>query len=189
MAILKIARMGHPVLRRVAEPVEVAPNGPIKPVVRQLAHDMIETMLDAPGIGLAAPQVHVGWRMIVFRVPLERATGADGDKPMESQALINPEFEPLSDEQVLGWEGCLSIPGLRGAVPRYRSIRYWGLDLAGNRVERTATGTHARVIQHEMDHLNAVLYLDRMPDMGKLTFTEEMKYFSADALLQDKAAG
>lgn len=178
MAILKIARMGHPVLRRRAEPVEL----PIPAVVRQLALDMIETMVDAPGIGLAAPQVHVGWRIIVFRVPGERATGQPGDTALEPQVLINPEVEPLSEETVLGWEGCLSIPGLRGVVPRWNRIRYRGVGLDGNPVEREATGTHARVIQHEMDHLDGVLYLDRMPDMAKLSFTEEMKYFGPDVL-------
>lgn len=173
MAILKIARMGHPVLRRKADPVET----PVPAVVRQLAADMIETMLDAPGVGLAAPQVHVGWRVIVFRVPLERTTGMAGDVVVEPQVLINPEIEPLSDETALGWEGCLSIPGLRGAVPRHTRIRYRGLGLDGQPVEREVTGFHARVIQHEVDHLDGVLYLDRMPDMAMLTFTEEMKYF------------
>lgn len=173
MAILKIARMGHPVLRRKADPVET----PVPAVVRQLAADMIETMLDAPGVGLAAPQVHVGWRVIVFRVPLERTTGMAGDVVVEPQVLINPEIEPLSDETALGWEGCLSIPGLRGAVPRHTRIRYRGLGLDGQPIEREVTGFHARVIQHEVDHLDGVLYLDRMPDMAMLTFTEEMKYF------------
>lgn len=173
MAILKIARMGHPVLRRPADPVET----PIPAVVKQLAADMIETMLDAPGVGLAAPQVHVGWRIIVFRVPLERSTGQPGDTVIEPQVLINPEIEPLSDEMTLGWEGCLSIPGLRGAVPRHNRIRYRGVGLDGRPIEREATGFHARVIQHEVDHLDGVLYLERMSDLRLLTFTEEMKYF------------
>lgn len=176
MAILKIARMGHPVLRRPAQPVET----PIPAVVRQFALDMIETMVDAPGIGLAAPQVHVGWRIVVFRVPGDRATGGAGDLPMEPQGLVNPAYEPLSEEMVEGWEGCLSIPGLRGVVPRFARIRYRGLSLDGTAVEREASGTHARVVQHEIDHLDGILYIDRMPDLTRLTFTEEMRYFGAD---------
>jgi peptide deformylase len=173
MAILKIARMGHPVLRRRADSIPVPAAG----VVRQLANDMVETMLDAPGVGLAAPQVHVSWRLIVFRVPGERTTGQADDTVIEPQVLLNPEIEPLDDELVVGWEGCLSIPGLRGVVPRWNRIRYRGFGLDGQPVEREASGFHARVIQHETDHLDGVLYLDRMPDMQRLSFTEEMKYF------------
>lgn len=176
MTILKIARMGHPVLRRVAAPVE----SPTPAVVRQLAVDMVETMLDAPGIGLAAPQVHVGWRVIVVRVPADRSTGQPGDPAMEPQVLINPELEPIGDDMVMGWEGCLSIPGLRGLVPRHARLRYFGHGLDGKPVEGEATGTLARVLQHEVDHLDGILYLDRMPDLTKLTFTEEMRYFAAD---------
>jgi peptide deformylase len=182
MAVLSIIRMGHPVLRQVATPLAVTPGIPVNDDLRQLAADMTQTMLAAPGIGLAAPQVAVAQRIIVFRVPAERASGVDGDRPMGNQVLINPEFVPLAGEMVLGWEGCLSIPGLRGVVPRHARIRYRGYDLEGNLVEREATGTHARVIQHELDHLDGVLYLDRMPDLGKLTFTEEMAHFTADAL-------
>lgn len=176
MTILKIARMGHPVLRRAALPVE----DPIPAVVRQLAHDMVETMIDAPGIGLAAPQVHIGWRVIVLRVPADRTTGVPGDTVMEPMVLVNPELEPMGDEVAMGWEGCLSIPGLRGLVPRHARIRYQGYGLDGRPVEGEAAGTFARVLQHEVDHLDGVLYLDRMPDLTKLTFTEEMKYFAAD---------
>ncbi|MEA1650437.1 peptide deformylase [Nitrospirillum sp. BR 11164] len=174
MAILKIARMGHPVLRRPAVPVEE----PIPAVVRQLAQDMIETMVDSSGVGLAAPQVHVGWRVIVFRVPPERA----GGETVDVQVLVNPVVEPLSEEMQFGWEGCLSIPGLRGAVPRYNHIRYRGLALDGSVVEREARGFHARVVQHECDHLDGVLYLDRMNDLRFLSFTEEMKYFGTDSV-------
>ncbi|WP_119677520.1 peptide deformylase [Indioceanicola profundi] len=176
MTILKIARMGHPVLRRPAQPVE----SPIPAVVRQLAQDMVETMLDAPGIGLAAPQVHIGWRVVAFRVPADRSTGQPGDPVTEPRVLVNPELEPVGDEMVMGWEGCLSIPGLRGLVPRYARLRYRGYGLDGQPVEGEASGTLARVLQHEVDHLDGILYLDRMPDLTKLTFTEEMKYFAAD---------
>lgn len=182
LAILKIARMGHPVLRRPAQAVEE----PIPAVVRQLAHDMIETMRDANGAGLAAPQVHVGWRVIVFRAPPvgtdESAPQAPGAAASEVQVLINPSYTSLSEERELGWEGCLSIPGLRGAVPRHTHIRYRGLGLDGAVVEREARGFHARVVQHELDHLDGVLYLDRMDDLRYLTFTEEMKYFGNDPM-------
>ncbi|MFM2042516.1 MAG: putative peptide deformylase, Def [Pseudomonadota bacterium] len=176
MAILKIARMGHPVLRRVAAPVE----HPVPAVVRALGQDMVETMLDAPGIGLAAPQVHVAWRVIVVRVPADRLSTVPGDRAVEPLVLVNPELDPVGEEMINGWEGCLSIPGLRGLVPRHARVRYAGIGLDGKPVEGEAAGTFARVLQHEVDHLDGILYLDRMPDMTKLTFTEEMKYFAAD---------
>lgn len=182
MAVLPIVRMGHPVLRRVADPVPVPAADGFADDIRQLAADMVETMFDAPGIGLAAPQVDIGRRIIVFRVPPERATNTPGDAPMGPQVLINPAFVPLSEERVRGWEGCLSIPGLRGVVPRYRHIRYRGYDLDGNLVEREAAGTHARVIQHELDHLDAVLYLDRMESLATLTYMEEQRFFGTDVL-------
>lgn len=172
MALLKIARMGHPVLRRVADPV----GDPTAPEVRRLAADMLETMRDAPGIGLAAPQVHVPLRLIVFRVPAERATGAPDDGPLGEVVLADPVVEPLGDEVVLGFEGCLSIPGLRGEVPRWARIRYRGLGPDGEPVERVASGTHARVVQHEVDHLDGVLYLDRMADLRRLAFEQELRH-------------
>jgi peptide deformylase len=177
MAILKIARMGHPVLRRVADPVA----DPADPDLRWLVADMAETMVDAGGVGLAAPQVHVPRRIILFMVPGERASGQEGDLPLGLNVLINPEIEPLGPEQVSGWEGCLSIPGLRGVVPRYARIRYRGLGLDGASVEREASGFHARVVQHETDHLDGILYPDRMPDLKLLTFNEEMRFFSSDS--------
>ncbi|HYD32387.1 MAG TPA: peptide deformylase [Azospirillaceae bacterium] len=179
MALLKIARMGHPVLRRVADPVE----DPTAPDIQRLLKDMADTMADAQGAGLAAPQVHVSHRIVLFRVPAERAQGeersGEGGEPMPLQALINPEIEPLGDEMESGWEGCLSVPGLRGVVPRHRRIRYRGFDGEGQPVEREVSGFHARVVQHEVDHLDGILYLDRMPDLRLLTFTEEMRYFTA----------
>jgi len=176
MALLKIARMGHPVLRRVADPVV----DPTDPEVRRLARDMLETMRDAPGIGLAAPQVHVPLRLIVFRVPPGRETAADEDGPVGETVLVDPTVEPLGDEVALGFEGCLSIPGLRGEVPRAARVRYRGLDLDGNPVERVAAGTHARVVQHEVDHLDGVLYLDRMADMRRLAFEQELRFLVRD---------
>ena len=168
MALLKIARLGHPVLLQVAQPIA----DPTAADVQQLAADMIETMADASGAGIAAPQVHASRRMIVFHVPTHRAVDSQ-DQNVPLTVLINPEIEPVGDEKVLGWEGCLSIPGLRGAVPRWKKIRYRGLSLAGEAVEREATGFHARVVQHEVDHLDGVLYPMRMSDLSLLTFTEE----------------
>jgi peptide deformylase len=178
MAILKIARMGHPVLRRIADPVA----DPADAGVRRLAADMAETMLDAGGVGLAAPQVHESLRIIVFRVPGERQEPGEDEVPAGITVLVNPEIEPIGDEMLSGWEGCLSIPGLRGLVPRHARIRYRGFDLDGNPVEREAVGFHARVVQHEVDHLDGVLYLERMDDLRRLGFTEEsLRYQMAEA--------
>lgn len=177
MAILKIARMGHPVLRQVARPVA----DPGDPEIRRLAADMAETMIDAGGVGLAAPQVHVPRRIILFKVPAERLGEGDATPPPGITVLLNPEIEPIGDETVVGWEGCLSIPGLRGAVPRFRRIRYRGVGLDGRPVEREAEGFHARVVQHETDHLDGILYPDRMEDLRWLSFTEEsLRHFPAD---------
>jgi len=170
MAILKIARMGHPVLRRVADPVA----DPGDPEILRLARDMVETMLDAGGVGLAAPQVHIPLRMIVFRVPQERAGEEEEALPGVS-VVINPEIAPLGQGTLLAWEGCLSIPGLRGPVPRFERIRYRGLGVDGAPVSVEAAGFHARVVQHEVDHLDGVLYLDRMEDLSRLAFEEEMR--------------
>jgi peptide deformylase len=169
MTLLKIARMGHPVLRRRAAPIP----DPTAPEVRRLAEDMLETMLDAQGIGLAAPQVHVARRLVVLRVPSERQ---GSDETIATSVLVNPEIEFPDDDLLLGWEGCLSIPGLRGLVPRHARLRWRGLDLDGREVSGEAAGMHARVLQHEVDHLDGILYLDRMPDLRQLTFTEEMRY-------------
>jgi peptide deformylase len=169
MALLKIARMGHPVLRRVADPVIDPTAAPVK----QLVADMLETALDAGGTGLAAPQVHVPARVMVFMVGRERLTGRSLDQPQDWLALVNPEIEPLSEELELGWEGCLSVPGLRGAVPRWTRIRYRGVTPMGEAVERSVEGFHARVVQHELDHLDGILYPQRMTDLRLLQFNEE----------------
>lgn len=172
MAILKIARMGHPVLTRLAEPI-VEPQAP---EVRRLIRDMLETMVDAQGIGLAAPQVHESRRVIVFLDALEReAAGARA--PV---VLLNPEVEPIGPADEPGWEGCLSIPGLRGLVPRHARIRYRGLGLDGELVEREAHGLHARVVQHEVDHLNGVLYPMRMTDLRQFAFESELRHFATE---------
>ena len=170
MAILKIARMGHPVLLQKAEPV----NDPTAPEIRRLIADMMETMMDAPGVGLAAPQVHVPLRLFVYRVPGAR-TGEDPEAaPLAPSVLINPEIEPLGDDVRLRWEGCLSIPGLRGAVPRPWRIRYRGLDGEGAPIERIAAGCHAGGVQHETDHLEGSLYPMRMTDFRLFGFDQEL---------------
>lgn len=174
MAILKIARMGHPVLGRVAEPV----TDPGAPEIKALIRDMIVTMHDAGGAGLAAPQVHVPLRVVVYHAPAERTDDEerDGHETAALTVLINPEIEPLGDEMSSGWEGCLSIPGLRGEVERPAHIRYRALNINGEMVEGEASGFHARVIQHECDHLDGILYPQRMTDMSKLIFESEVRH-------------
>ena len=172
MTLLKIARMGHPVLVRRADEIP----DPTAREIRNLVENMVETMSDAQGVGLAAPQVHVSKRVIIFNSPEGRI---DEDAPKTDfaplTALISPEIEVLDDEQDLGWEGCLSIPGLSGAVPRYRHIRYKGFLPDGKAIDREATGFHARVVQHECDHLDGILYTMRMPDLSMLAFTDELR--------------
>jgi peptide deformylase len=177
MAILKIARMGHPVLLERCAPVA----DPGAPEIRRLAADMIATMEDAPGVGLAAPQVHVPLRLFVFRVPDGRRGGDQEDLPLGNSVLVNPEVELLTDERVLRWEGCLSIPGLRAAVPRAPRIRYRGVDLDGQPVERVVSGFHAGVVQHEYDHLDGILYPMRLTDFRLFGFSEEIARATAPA--------
>lgn len=169
MAILKIARMGHPILTSRADPVI----DPADPVVQRLIADMVETMQDAGGVGLAAPQVHVGLRLFVYHIPPSRADTPDvPDVPM---ALLNPELILVDDGPLEpGWEGCLSIPGLRGMVPRAMRVRVRALDAAGTPLAIEATGFHARVLQHEYDHLDGVLYPMRMTDFRYFGFDEEL---------------
>jgi peptide deformylase len=169
MAILKIARMGHPILRQIAEPVA----DPAAPEIHRLVADMVETLADIGGAGLAAPQVHVSRRVVIFAVPEERVSERPDDRPQELIALVNPVIEPLGPETELGWEGCLSVPGLRGAVPRFARIRYRGATPEGEAIDRIAEGFHARVVQHECDHLDGVLYPQRMTDLRLLMFNEE----------------
>lgn len=179
MAILKIARMGHPVLARRAEEVADA----TAQQIRRLVTSMVETMVDADGAGLAAPQVHVALRVVVFQAPDDRTHGeVSEDERYDHTApltmLINPEIEVLDTETEGGWEGCLSLPGLRGFVERPRHIRYRGLDLDGREISRTAKGFHARVVQHEVDHLDGVLYPQRMKDLKKFIFESEARHWA-----------
>ena len=186
MALLKIARMGHPVLRKPAEPVD----DPTAPAIARLIADMQETMIDATGVGLAAPQVHVPLRLVVFYVPERRADDPSAPEgaptgPVPLTVLINPIIEPLGDEKQDDWEACLSVPGLSGLVPRFRRIRYSGLAPTGEPVARVAEGFHARVVQHECDHLDGVLYPQRMADLRSLGFIEEIQRSSAPSAEAD----
>ncbi|MBC6439663.1 MAG: peptide deformylase [Rhodospirillales bacterium] len=166
MTILKIARMGHPVLHRRADEVP----DPTAPPIRKLVMDMIETMHDAEGRGLAAPQVHVPLRGVVFITP--EASEHEG-----VTVLVNPTLELLSEERIEGWEGCLSVPGLQGVVPRSPKVRYTGTTTDGTFIDRTVDGLHAVVVQHEFDHLDGILYPQRMTDMKKLIFVSEARWF------------
>lgn len=177
MAILKIARMGHPVLRRRADEVP----DPTAPAIRTLVADMVETLRDINGSGLAAPQVHIPLRVVIFHVPTHRAQADSMPRPEGMTALVNPVIEPLGDEREDGWEGCLSVPGMMGSVPRFRRIRYSGSTPEGGRIEREADGFHARVVQHECDHLDGILYPQRMVDLSLLGFVEEMQKRFAEA--------
>jgi len=170
MAILKIARMGHPVLMSPAR--EIA--NPTDPAVHALINDMVETMLDAPGVGLAAPQVHVPARIVVFHIPEGRGGEGEGEGGVPLTALINPKIELIGDEVEDGVEGCLSLPEMAGTVSRHTRIRYTAKAPDGSTIECEATGFHARVVQHECDHLDGILYPMRMTDLSTLGYSEEM---------------
>ena len=181
MAILKIARMGHPVLGRPALPVA----DPGAPEIARLIVDMVDTLADANGAGLAAPQVHVLLRLVLFRVPPGREAAReehaelDGEPTQASShesptVLINPEIEPVGTRMEEDMEACLSLPGLAGMVPRHDRIRYRWTDTLGQVHEREAAGFHARVVQHECDHLDGILYPMRMTDLSTLAFTSAL---------------
>jgi peptide deformylase len=174
MSILKVARMGHPVLRTVALPVDPGEIG--TPRFQQLVDDLIDTMREYQGVGLAAPQVHVSQRVFVA------ALGSDDeDEAGEAIVLVNPEIKPASSARVEDWEGCLSIPDLRGLVPRLEAVHVSALDRHARRVELRASGFSARVLQHEYDHLDGVLFLDRMRSFESLAFLDEYsRYWSKE---------
>jgi peptide deformylase len=160
--------MGDPELRRVSEPVSHFDDS-----LAELIRDLWDTMAARGGVGIAAPQIGVPLRIVVFEV--ERSERYPEAPPVPRTVLINPEFDYPDDEMVDGWEGCLSVPGLRGIVPRYRRIRYSGLDAEGNRLEREAEDFHSRLVQHECDHLDGILYPQRMRDVMSLGFEEELR--------------
>jgi peptide deformylase len=180
MTLRKIARLGHPVLLGRAAAVE----DPARPEVQALIDDMVETMLDAEGIGLAAPQVHEGLRVIVACEIRERGEAAAG-APV--RVLVNPELEPLGDEVESAYEGCLSIPELRGLVPRRRRVGYRGLNRHGTPVEGEAEGLFARILQHEVDHLDGVVFPMRMRDLRHLAFAGELHHL--DRWLRESGDG
>ena len=160
--------MGHPVLRERAKPVEKLGSPELKALVR----DMKETMAAQNGAGLAAPQIGVGQRVVIFGVTQNPRYPDAEEVPFT--VLVNPKLVMLTRDVEEDWEGCLSVPGMRGVVPRYTKLRYSGFDEDGNPIERVAEGFHARVVQHEVDHLDGILYPQRMTDMSKFGFTEEL---------------
>ncbi len=178
MTVCDIVKMGNPVLTHVADPVA----DPKAPEIRDLVEDMRDSLAAVGGVGLAAPQIGVPLRVILFEVPGDRLTQEDGEESVGIQetVLINPELSFPTNEIVNGWEGCLSVPGWRGLVPRYSELFYSGYDLQGNKIECQATGFHARVVQHEYDHLIGRLYPTRMTDLGNLVYESEWKNFIED---------
>jgi len=169
MAVRKILRMGDPVLRKVSEPVSAFGTSELD----ELIADMLETMEAADGAGLAAVQIGVPQRIMIFGFETN-ARYPDVD-PIAFTVLINPDFTVLDDEMVGGWEGCLSVPDMRGFVRRHARIRYRGFDQNGAKIEREVDGFHARVFQHEFDHLNGVLYPDLIDDPLKFGFCAELE--------------
>jgi len=173
MSILKVARMGHPVLRERARPVDTSELK--EPLFQKLIDDMVETMHEYHGVGLAAPQVHEGVRLFVAVLDDEP------DSESDATVIINPDIIPNASDKREGWEGCLSIPDIRGMVPRFTDITVLALDRHGKKIELKLKDFSARVAQHETDHLDGVLFFDRMTSMQSLTYLEEYsKYHSKD---------
>jgi peptide deformylase len=166
MTVREILKMGDPRLLRVAQPVA----DPRAPEIRALVDDLFETMRAVNGAGLAAPQIGVDLQLVVFGFPKGNQRYPDAP-PVPETILVNPTIEPLDERMEEGWEGCLSVPGLRGVVPRHARIRYRGVDLEGRPIDREAEGFHARVVQHECDHLLGVLYPMRIRDFSRFGFT------------------
>ncbi len=169
MAIRPVLRMGDPRLLRVSEAVA----DPASPALQELLQDMRDTMASLQGAGLAAPQIAVPWRVVIFGTGLvnPRYPHAEIVPPT---VLINPQLEALGQEVSEDWEGCLSVPGMRGRVPRFQALRYRGVDERGRPIDRTVSGFHARVVQHEVDHLDGILYPMRIRDLRQFGFIEEL---------------
>ena len=176
MSILKVARIGHPVLRKVAQ--ELSAEEISTPLTQGLIEDMIITMKEYDGVGLAAVQVHVSRQIAVLEVADNPRYPNKEKVPLA--VLINPQIEALTEETEEDWEGCLSINELRGKVPRYNKIKVVGLDRYGKKLDFVASGFHARVIQHEWDHLQGKVYLDRMKDLSTLTYLTELGRYWTD---------
>lgn len=166
MAVRTLLRMGDPRLLEVARPVVDFTT----PALAELIDDLFDTMAAAGGVGLAAPQIGVGLQVVIFG--FEKSERYPEAEAVPQTVLLNPQITPLSDEELLGWEGCLSVPGLRGEVPRWARIRYQGFTPQGEIIDRTVEGFHARVVQHECDHLIGKLYPMRMRDMSRFGFTD-----------------
>lgn len=176
--LLEVIRLGNPLLREVAEPVPEDWFSSSR--LFELGRDMVRTMIEEEGVGLAAPQVAEGLRLFAYWVP-----ATDEDEEIPPTLLVNPEIRPIGADEEEGWEGCLSIPGLRGTVPRYRRIKVKARSLDGEPVSLTADGFHARVIQHEYDHLDGVVFLDRMTSTRSLSFEAEWERFVLAAETED----
>ena len=168
MPAREVLRMGHPVLRERANPIDQVAT----PELRELVADMKETMAAKEGAGLAAPQIGVSQRVVIFGVT-KNARYPDAEE-VPFTVLVNPKIVMLTRAVESDWEGCLSVPGMRGVVPRYTKLRYTGTDEEGNPIDRVAEGFHARVVQHECDHLEGILYPQRMTDMSTFGFTKEL---------------
>lgn len=166
MAIRPVLRMGDPLLLKVAEPVEVFDT----PELHALIQDMRDTMIAMKGAGIAAPQIGVSKQVVMFGV--QKNPRYPDVEEVPDTVLINPTLYALSDEMEDGWEGCLSVPGMRGLVPRHTRLRYTGYDPFGNPIDRTVSGFHARVVQHECDHLYGILYPMRIPDLRYFGFAD-----------------
>ncbi|HUO18558.1 MAG TPA: peptide deformylase [Steroidobacteraceae bacterium] len=167
MAIRRVLRMGEPLLRQVAVPVTR-----FDAELAALLADMDDTMRSLNGAGLAAPQIGVSLRVVIFE--LKDNPRYPHLTPVPYTVLVNPELTPLGDEQDEGWEGCLSVPGMRGLVPRHRRLRYRGCDARGLPIDRTVEGFHARVVQHEVDHLDGILYPQRVRDLRNFGFEDAL---------------
>jgi peptide deformylase len=170
MAILKIALMGNPILKKVAEPVA----DPTAPDIKKLADDMRETIENIGANGLAAPQVHVSKRVVVYRVAPHQIPAGSTMKPIPWRTLVNPVVTPMTDEKKPIWERCLSLPGLHGQVPRYTQVRVAASGTDGKPIAIDAIGFHAMLLQHEIDHLDGILYPMRMTDLTTLAFNSEL---------------
>ena len=168
MAVRTVLRMGHPLLLQVAAPVERFGTAEL----RQLVADMDDTMRVLNGAGIAAPQIGVSLRAVIFEVT--RNPRYPQAEPVPYTVLLNPVLDPLGNERDEAWEGCLSVPGLRGIVARHTKLRYRGFDLDGRPIDRTVTGFHARVVQHEADHLDGILYPMRVADLRSFGFEDEL---------------
>jgi peptide deformylase len=176
MAILKVARLGHPILRQVAEPVAV--EGILSPQTQRFIDDLIETMVEYDGAGLAAPQVHVSQQIVVFEVEGNPRYPEAPSIPLT--VLVNPKITPTTKELEDDWEGCLSVPDLRGKVPRFTEVRVEAYDRTGKKLNYVAKGFEARVVQHECDHLIGKVFLDRMKSMESLSFLREFLRYQSD---------